>query len=176
MDGSPVDEQYQMDLDTEYNTSFDESGTEVSPLESFFDTEIYELNSRQLRTREEFELSKAKNTEHRPFTVRDTHVSPTMAKKMHCGTTNLTDQTVNAVMTEDSDLVEALVDVLMGHNAAAEAYMLRLRLAIFELCAPCSTVVQTSTRLTIEGSGQYTRQHLEDILKSYDFFCNTAQL
>ncbi|KAF4932505.1 Isopenicillin N epimerase component 1 [Colletotrichum fructicola] len=115
-DGSPVDEQHQMDLDTEYNTSFDGSGTEVSPLESFFDGEICELNSRELRTREEFELSKAKNTEHRPFTVRDTNVSPTMAKKLCCVIPSLTDRAMNAARTEDSDFVQALLEFLKDHD------------------------------------------------------------
>ncbi|KAK1853007.1 rolling pebbles-like protein [Colletotrichum chrysophilum] len=115
-DGSPVYEQHQMDLDTEYNTSYDGSGTEVSPLESFFDGEICELNSRELRTREEFELSKAKNTEHRPFTVRDTNVSPTMAKKLCCVIPSLTDRAMNAARTEDSDFVQALLEFLKDHD------------------------------------------------------------
>ncbi|KAJ0335110.1 hypothetical protein COL922a_009725 [Colletotrichum nupharicola] len=110
-----------MDLDTEYNTSFDGSGTEVSPLENFFDGEICELNSRELRTREEFELSKTKNTEHRPFTVRDINVSPTMAKKLCCGIPSLTDRATNAARTEDSDFVQTLLDFLKDHDEVLDS-------------------------------------------------------
>ncbi|KAL0933744.1 rolling pebbles-like protein [Colletotrichum truncatum] len=103
-------------------------------------SEAFELDSRQLKTREEFTISKAKNVERKAFTVKDSRVSPVMTKKLEEGTFSVNDWIMNAAMGGDISLVQALLDLgtdtdgkLISLDHVGEAQLLTIISPVFEI-------------------------------------------